>query len=213
MTDRFDGITRVNPGFKKPSFSSIEIRDILISMLVLAVAFTIIFARSNKTFFNDDIVLNTICWMGVSLVLVATSFLAHEFGHKFMAQKYGAWAEYRMFPGGLLLCIVCSVIGFLFAAPGAVYIQGRISDKMNGIISAAGPGVNIVIGAVMYLAFLSTTGYVSAICGLFAYLNSFLALFNMIPLMPFDGSKIIKWNIGVYLVMVAASGALLYLTF
>ncbi|MFA5452836.1 MAG: site-2 protease family protein [Candidatus Methanomethylophilaceae archaeon] len=204
---------RLNPGFRKPSFSSIEIRDILISMLVLSVAFTIIFASNNTSYFSKDVVTNTLCWLGISLVIVASSFIMHEFGHKFVAQRYGAWAEYRMFPGGLVMCIIFSLLGFLFAAPGAVYINGRISKEMNGKISAAGPMVNLILGSVSFLICYSTTGIVSGVFGLFTYLNAFLALFNMIPVMPLDGSKIVRWNIPIYIGMAAVGALLVYLYF
>jgi Zn-dependent protease len=39
-----------------------------------------------------------------------------------------------------------------------------------------------------------------------AYINVFLGLFNMIPVLPFDGSKIVRWNIPIY-IMAAAIGA------
>jgi Zn-dependent protease len=182
-------------------------------MLVLSVAFTIIFASNNTSYFSKDVVTNTLCWLGISLVIVASSFIMHEFGHKFVAQRYGAWAEYRMFPGGLVMCIIFSLLGFLFAAPGAVYINGRISKEMNGKISAAGPMVNLILGSVSFLICYSTTGIVSGVFGLFTYLNAFLALFNMIPVMPLDGSKIVRWNIPIYIGMAAVGALLVYLYF
>ena len=41
-----------------------------------------------------------------------------------------------------------------------------------------------------------------------AYFNIFLAVFNMIPVMPLDGSKVLKWNVGVYAAALAGMGAL-----
>ena len=88
----------VNPGYSQGGFSRIELRDIAISVGVLAAAFTIIYARANTSFFSDNIAVNSVMWFATSLVIVSVCFLLHEFGHKFTAQKYGAWAEYRMFP-------------------------------------------------------------------------------------------------------------------
>ncbi|MDI6855821.1 MAG: site-2 protease family protein, partial [Candidatus Thermoplasmatota archaeon] len=84
----------------------------------------------------------------IALLAVATGFLLHELMHKLVAQKYGCWAEYRAFPFGLVLALLMSAAGFVFAAPGAVYIMGSITKKENGKISLAGPLINIVIGAV-----------------------------------------------------------------
>jgi Zn-dependent protease len=144
----------------------------------------------------------------MSAVIVCTSFVMHELAHKFVAQRFGAWAEYRMFPFGLLIALALSFSGFLFAAPGAVYISGHIDKRMNGKISAAGPAVNIVIGVVAAALAYVTDGLVSSVLWIMALINAFFAVFNMIPIMPFDGSKIYRWNVAVYLLMMAAAVAL-----
>ena len=210
--DSFRNARIINPGFGKKAFSKIEIRDILISILVLSVSFTIILVRGNPTFFSNDMVKNILSFFLLSVVMVVFSFMLHEMGHKFVAQRMGAWSEYRMYPMGLGLCLIFSLIGFLFAAPGAVYIAGRIDDKMNGKISIAGPAVNLVLGFICYGLWFVTTGRVSAIFFLMAHLNGFLAAFNMIPIFPLDGSKILKWNPVVFVVALALGVSLVLLT-
>ena len=185
-------------------YSAIEIRDILISVTVLSVAFAIMFYRGGG--WGGLSLLELI---GISAVIVCLSFVIHELAHKFVAQKLGAWAEYRMYPFGLLLALMLSFMGVIFAAPGVVYISGYIDDEDNGKISAAGPMVNIVIGfTAVALAFV-TTGLLSSIFWIMATINAFFSVFNMIPILPFDGSKIVKWNIIVYVLMLAAAVALL----
>ena len=186
-------------------------QHIAISVAVLSLAFTIIYGRSNPTFFSENIALNTAMWLFTSVVIVSVCFLLHELGHKFVAQRYGAWAEYRMFPMGLGLCLLMSFFGFLFAAPGAVMIAGYIDNKRNGVISLAGPLVNLVLGALFILLLFVTTGRLNAIIYLLAHFNVFLALFNLIPINPLDGSKIIKWNVPVYIAMAATGIAMLLL--
>lgn len=208
----FSGARRINTNYGKPVFSRIEIRDIAISVAVLTAAFTIIFCDTKL--FSKDFTTNLLCWIGTSFLLVILSFILHEMGHKFTAQRFGAWSEYRMYPVGLILCLIMSVVGFLFAAPGVVYIRGYITDEMNGKISAAGPGVNIVIAAIsMAMFFIVPNGLSASIFFLLAYMNSFLAVFNLLPIPPLDGSKIFRWNMYVYIAMLAAAGALLLLTF
>lgn len=205
------GIRRINPGFGRPRFSKIEIRDIGIAILVLSVSFTLIY-RGNKGFFSDDYVTNILCWFGVSLLFVITSFMMHEMGHKFTAQRFGAWSEFRMYPVGLLICLISSMFGFLFAMPGAVYINGYITDEQNGRISVAGPAVNIALCAIaLVVAILFGGAYskVGAILLVLAHLNSFLAVFNLLPIGPLDGGKILKWNAPVYGVMIGVAIALL----
>ena len=137
----------VNPGYGRSRFSRRELGDIAISMIVLAVAFTILYRNSSFMDYLDLMYGDTARWgilLAVCLMLVVFSFLLHEFGHKFVAQRYGMWSEYRMYPMGLVLTLVTSVIGFLFAAPGAVYIDGPMDRERNGKISIAGPTVNII---------------------------------------------------------------------
>jgi Zn-dependent protease len=204
----------INPGFGKPRFSRIELRDIALAITVLSVAFAFIYARGYGHLFSDDVVANYLSWLAVSMVLVVMSFMLHEFGHKFAAQRYGAWAEFRMWPAGLGLALVSGFFGFLFAAPGAVYIQGGIDDRANGKISLAGPAVNFGIAIAAILLWSVTVspqnGLLSMVLFLLAYLNAFLGLFNMIPVPPFDGSKIFRWNAGVWIATAAVGAVILW---
>ena len=203
-----EGARRINTNYGMPVFSRIEVRDISIAVATLTAAFTIIFCDTNL--FSDDFATNLVWWILTSFVLVMMSFMLHELGHKFTAQRYGAWSEFRMYPAGLVLCLVMPVFGFLFAAPGAVYIRGYLSDEMYGKVSAAGPGVNIVISAIALILCIVTPSSLSAtIFYLLSYMNAFLALFNMLPIPPLDGSKILKWNPVVYVVMLVMAGGLL----
>ncbi|HLD75537.1 MAG TPA: hypothetical protein VI874_00840, partial [Candidatus Norongarragalinales archaeon] len=79
------------------------------------------------------------------LLTVGTGFLLHELGHKYVAIRYGAHAEYRMWTLGLVAAVILAVVfGFVFAAPGAVYIYGKeLTKKQSGNVALAGPAVNI----------------------------------------------------------------------
>ena len=124
---------------------------------------------------------------------VGSGFVLHELAHKFFAVKYGARARFRAWPAGLVLMLALAIVpqffGFrlpMILAPGAVYIfayRGQISLKQNGIISLAGPATNV------------------ALCAIFigAQVNIFLALFNLLPVFPLDGSKVIAWDWRVWL--------------
>jgi len=135
--------------------------------------------------------------------------MLHELAHKYTAQKYRIWAEYRMFPMGLMMALLFSFMGFIFAAPGAVYINGYIDKEKNGKIGAAGPAVNIVISAVAIVFALMTSGMLSSILWMLAGINAFFALFNLLPIPPLDGSKVRMWSMPVYLFMLACAIALL----
>lgn len=212
----------VNPGYGKKRFSRRELSDIGISMVVLAVAFMILDRNQTIMTVLDYHFGSTGRWVvlfGICLVLVVFSFLLHEFGHKFVAQKYGMWSEYRMFPMGLVLTLVTSLIGFLFAAPGAVYIEGYADREKNGRISFAGPIVNIVLAAIGLVSimvmndspyYLNDTSFLMIlVLMMLVSLNSFLAVFNLLPIGPLDGGKIFAWNKVVWVVMFVVSIAML----
>lgn len=208
----------VNPGYGRSRFSRRELGDIAISMIVLAVAFTILYRDSSFMDYLDLMYGDTARWgilLAVCLVFVVFSFLLHEFGHKFVAQRYGMWSEYRMYPMGLVLTLVTSIIGFLFAAPGAVYIDGPMDRQRNGKISMAGPAVNIVLAAVGIIGCLAFnhTAMVFVMLML-ASLNAFLAVFNLLPVPPLDGSKVFTWNKVIWIAAIAVAAlelACLYL--
>ena len=200
-----DGMRRVGSGYGnmpgRISFSKTEVLHIAIAIAVLTVAFSMIM-RNN--YLDPDPTTNILLIIGISFILVVCSFLTHEFGHKFVAQRYNAWSEFRAFPYGLIMALLFSLAGFLFAAPGAVYIHGNLTKDMNGKISLAGPAVNFAISAVAIVVCLAYGyGIFGYVAYMLAYLNAFLGLFNMIPVLPFDGSKIVAWNIPVYIMAVA----------
>ena len=182
-------------------FSEIEKQDLFKAWLMLSIAFAIVMGGFSFTF-------QFAIQMAIAAITVGLGFLLHEIGHKFLAQKYGCVAEFRANMQMLFLAVLMSFFGFIFAAPGAVFISGKhISIKENGKISAMGPLMNIVL-ALIFLGFLFY--FPGSILVYYGFLiNSWLALFNMIPFAIFDGAKILKWNKVVYGIMVAVGFILL----
>lgn len=209
----------VTPGYRQSRFSKRELGDIAIAVIVLSLALTILYKRGAIITYLGDEFGSTAKWIvlfGICLLLVVFSFLLHEFGHKFTAQNFGMRSEFRIFPTGLFITLLTSVLGFLFAAPGAVYIEGNPTRKENGIISIAGPAVNILLALVGIAGCLAFNGggVVVIFFYLLAYLNAFLAVFNLLPIPPLDGSKIWGWSMPVYIVAIAMAAlelAYLYL--
>jgi len=147
----------------------------------------------------------------ISLFTLGIGFLLHELAHKFVAQRYGCFAEFRSFDRMLVMALVFSLFGFIFAAPGAVMIRGHLTRKQNGLVSAAGPGMNIVISILFLLLTLTSVGIWQVIGRYGFIINAWLALFNMIPFAMFDGRKIFEWNKVFYGFMVAAAFGLIIL--
>ena len=169
-------------------FTAREIRDIIISLLVISLAFDYIITGRNLD--------ATIANFGYMVVVVGFGFVLHELAHKFTAIRYGYWAEYRMWFQGLILALITSLFGFVFAAPGAVYIHGyNIKPSENGKISLAGPATNIVLAVLFLMSMPVALQYgLLGLAILGATINSFLAVFNLIPLVVLDGAKIFRWN-------------------
>ncbi|MBO7241602.1 MAG: site-2 protease family protein [Methanobrevibacter sp.] len=194
-------------------FTGKEIRDLIISFIVIALGFTILY--SNGDYSHIGLV------FPVVMIGVGAGFIFHELGHKFVAMHYGYYAEYELWPTGLIIALVSSFFGFIFAAPGAVVIYSNgMEKKTNGIISIAGPIVNIVLGLIFFLilgslgdfVYTETGAIVYLICVLGTRINFFLAAFNLLPIPPLDGSKVMAWSVPVWLITFAIA-ALLVLFF
>ena len=190
-------------------FTGKEIRDLIISFIVIALGFTILY--SNGDYSHITLI------FPIVMIGVGVGFIFHELGHKFVAMHYGYYAEYELWPTGLLIALASSFFGFIFAAPGAVVIYSNgMEKKTNGIISIAGPIVNIVLGLIFFLIlgslgdFVHTeTGYiVQLICVLGTRINFFLAAFNLLPIPPLDGSKVMSWSVPVWLITFAIAAIL-----
>ncbi|MEF8848828.1 MAG: M50 family metallopeptidase, partial [Candidatus Thermoplasmatota archaeon] len=130
----------------------------------------------------------------------------HELAHKFMAQKYGLWSEYRMYPLGLLLALLLGLsFGLVFAAPGAVMFRGESRDFENGTIAVSGVSMNILISAAMlplyFFVFYET--FFESVIGFVCVINAFLGAFNLLPIYPLDGAKIVRWNFNVWFFLFA----------
>lgn len=173
------------------STSETELKDILKAWVAISIAFAIALSSRTLADFYAKFI--------IASMTVGIGFLLHELGHKVTAQKYGCFAEFRSFDNMLVLAIAMSFFGFIFAAPGAVMISGRVNSKKNGIISAAGPVVNLILGLIfLILTFLPLPSLFKPVAYYGFVINSWLALFNMIPLWLFDGYKIFKWNRAAY---------------
>lgn len=191
-------------------FTSKEVRDIIISMLVITLVFAYLFSGRNFQVLYSSVIIP------ITFIAVGLGFVLHELAHKFVAIRYGFWAEYRLWIEGLFLALISAALGFVFAAPGAVYIHGEyISKEQNGKISLAGPATNIILGGLFFLLiyYFSSVPILGALGLLGFTVNSFLALFNLIPFSILDGAKIFRWNPLIWIVVTAVAGLMVFYSF
>jgi len=178
-------------------FSKTEVIHILIAMAVLTSAFAFPLSQSRLLFGGFH--LNAwVFSLPISFFALLTAFFVHELSHKFMAQKYGLWSEFRMFLGGLVFSLLLALFtGLVFAAPGAVMFRGETRTFEMGKIAAAGSFANILIAAVtfpLYTYVFFETAFIGKILGFVCAVNALLATFNLIPIGSLDGAKVIRWN-------------------
>lgn len=182
-------------------FDAREVRDLLAAWLALGLAFAIFFDGRGAALRN---LLGSPSRLGValavSLVTAGVAFLGHELAHKFVAVRYGQLAAFRADYGMLFLAVMSALIGFLFAAPGAVRHRGRLTDRQHGVIALAGPAANVVMAVPFAAVWLvSGDGLAGVVGGRGLAINLFLAAFNLVPIRSLDGATVRKWNVAVWL--------------
>jgi Zn-dependent protease len=193
-------------------FSANEKRDLRNAGLILSLAFAILLSGGYSSLFSPNAL---ILIFPIAFITAGLGFLLHELMHKFVAQSYGLLAEFKAFYGMLWLALGLSLFGFILAAPGAVFIRGNMTREQNGKISLAGPLTNIVL-SIIFLSILflfSSNSIVFTISSFGLTINALLAAFNMIPVQPFDGSKIISWSKPVYYLTTIGAVGLFVLSF
>jgi Zn-dependent protease len=169
---------------------------------------------AGASFFPRDLFFNLLA-LGLAITFFAMGFLLHELAHKFVAQNYGLWAEFRVDRFGAMITLLSLLSPIKLIAPGAVMIQGPISKRAVGLTSVAGPLTNIVISAILLVVSQSAALYwvpIAEAAAAGATINAWLALFNMIPFSVFDGRKAFWWNKLGWGLVTGAALALVYLT-
>jgi Zn-dependent protease len=183
-------------------FSGFEIKELVKSLVGVSLIFGIATVGLN---------LKLIAALPLMLFTAGVGFLFHELAHKYLAQRYHCWAEFRANNGALLIGLLLSFTGFVLIAPGGVFIHGATA-KQHGRIAFSGPFMNLLVA----LAFLGFNLWFPSV--IFAYgfrINALLCAFNLIPFPPFDGFSVWRWSrlayfliAGVALILFVLSGAL-----
>ncbi len=190
-------------------FSTVEIRDLLVAWGALGLAFTLFLQPGfGQSLLRPGISFSSSLFVrafGVSLLTAGVGFLLHELAHKVVAIRFGQLAEFRADYRMLAFAIVGALAGFLFAAPGAVYHQGMITKRENGLIALAGPMTNVVLGVLFFPLIFVGPDIVAEIGYRGAQINFLLAGFNMLPWGPLDGNQVKQWSTTVFIAVLIPS--------
>lgn len=191
----------VAPQPHKVRFSRTETRHLAIGTALVTLA--------GISFYVFNPVSTGIVELVLASLLFSMGFILHELAHKYVAQGYGLWAEFRLNMTGLLLTAISVISPIKFIAPGAVMIAGFADKEHMGKTALAGPVTNVIITAALLIV-LPALGplsvYQAVLAG--ASINAFLALFNLIPFAVFDGQKVYSWNKRYWAIVFLASLAL-----
>jgi len=139
----------------------------------------------------------------LAAVLVAATF--HEFAHAFVADRLGdptprAMGRLSLNPLvhlDLLGTLFFVIFGFGWARPVPVNPR-NFADPRRGMlqVALAGPLANVtlafVVGALLRVPDLPGGALAAAALSTLIWINVILAIFNLIPIPPLDGSRIVE---------------------
>lgn len=180
-------------------FTLLEILYILITVIVIGYIFSAMFRHETK---NQDILarytsFTKFNWEDIKfgVLIAAPGIIFHELAHKFTAMFLGLNAYYEIYPTGLIIGIILRLLnsGFLILAPGYVVISN--ATQLQSILTAfAGPFTNLLLFIISLLILKYTKNLkpkTALILAATKQINMWLFIFNMIPVPPLDGSKVI----------------------
>jgi len=157
----------------------------------------------HRLYYADPLML--VAWIG----WVIASIVLHELGHGFAAERQGDPTPRRL--GHLTLNPAVHIPTFawiLFAFAGITWGvmpidpgNFRHGRRSRALVAFAGPAVNIALALILMTALVLWIKYSTAQPGLHhgvitvletgAFVNVLLAIFNLLPLPPLDGSAIL----------------------
>lgn len=147
-----------------------------------------------------------------SIIVLVVSVVLHEVAHGYMANYLGdptARLAGRLtlnpishvdpigsiiLPGILAITHAPFLIGYAKPVP---YNPYNLSGKYDeALVAGAGPGTNILLallfGLLIRFGGVSMTESMLTACATIVYINLLLAVFNLIPIPPLDGSKVLQ---------------------
>ncbi len=146
------------------------------------------------------------------IIVLIFSVILHEVSHGYMADFLGDPTARRAgrltlnplphidLVGSILLPLFLILTGspilFGYAKPVPYNPYNLSGRRDETLVAFAGPGTNLVIallfGLLIRFAAVAMTGPMILAFGTIVYINMLLGLFNLIPIPPLDGSKVLS---------------------
>ena len=161
--------------------------------------------------------MNPVTAIGVA-GLAVVSITSHEAAHGFVADRLGdptARERGRLtlnpiphidlfFTILLPLVLILSGSSFIFGGAKPVPVDvARLRNPRRdwALVGAAGPGLNVlmaigltaVLSAATLMGLADTTSNLTEILAVGIFMNALLAVFNLIPIPPLDGSRVVQY--------------------
>ncbi|MFX0084536.1 MAG: M50 family metallopeptidase [Candidatus Hodarchaeota archaeon] len=181
------------------SFTSKEKQELIIGTTIFVLVGLSLVINPLEFILNIDI--DLIPFLVILACFMIPLWLFHELAHKFSAQYYGLYSEFRLYPNFALLSIISAFLPVKIIAPGVVHIRGGYRSDISARTAMAGPLINILIGGIFLSLAAISSYYWSSLLAYVSYLSFYLALFNLLPFSVLDGATIFHWNQSFYILL------------
>ncbi|HZT44477.1 MAG TPA: site-2 protease family protein [Chthonomonadaceae bacterium] len=143
----------------------------------------------------------------IGLIVIILSIALHEFGHAFSADRLGddtprrqgrvtLWPDKHFEPVGFLMIVFTMLAGFGLGWGKPVQVNDRNFRHPNRdmiIVTICGPLMNLLLAVIagLIMRYVPLAGYSYLFARDFLFINLALMFFNLIPIPPLDGSKVL----------------------
>lgn len=151
-------------------------------------------------------------YVSPDFIAIVAGFVLHELAHKHVARRYGMDSEFVAYGPGLFITFLSGLVpGIVVIAPGYVRTLVYYGAPRKGLLYsvASGPATNILLALTALILAPLLPYPLSIYAAAMVEVNSWLAFFNLLPIPPLDGSKVIRENAALWAAMMAASVALM----
>ena len=187
-----------------------EKRGLILTILILSLTFFLIYFGENEFDFGFGMQK-----LFLVFVLVTITYAVREFAHRTVAVWLGYRSQFKTWILGLVVGLIIVFLfrgKLLFIAPGALVITHlpyhrlgkayhEISMKHLGWIAMSAPIANMFFAIILKVIFVATQSEAVYVAMM---INIWIALFDMVPIPPFNGSRTFFGSRYIYIFVLGA---------